>query len=191
MSKLKQISESTAGRAAMAGGALFAADGALQLVHPQHTGSKVVGLAGQLNLAFFIAALVLIAPTFLALARYARAGWPAKAARAAAAGTAVLGVTSVTSLVMGHDGPWFNVLAPLTNAAWLFGSIALAVALARAGRVPTAAAVGLPLAWIGTIPLATHGGGLLTGGYFLIAGYLLATAAIERPRAAAGRTATA
>ena len=49
---------------------------------------------------------------------------------------------------------WFNAIAPLTNAVWLFGSIALAVSLKRAGHVATAMAVGLPMAWIGTIPMA-------------------------------------
>jgi hypothetical protein len=167
----------------MVGGGFFAAEGILQLVHSQRdTGSKVVGLAGHLNLAFFMLGLILVAPTFIALARYARPGKAQSAALAAAAGCLVLGLTSSTSLAMGHDGVWFNVLAPLTNAAWLFGSIALAVSLKRAGRVPTAVAVCLPVAWIGTIPLATIGGGLITGAYFLAVGYLLANEGMERVR---------
>ena len=92
---------------------------------------------------------------------------------------AVLALTSISSLAMGHDGVWFNVIAPLTNAAWLFGSIALAASLKRAGRVPTAVAVGLPIAWIGTIPLATLGGGLITGAYFLMVGSMLANERVE------------
>lgn len=183
MSKIKSISNSLAGRAAMAGGALFAADGVLQIVHSQRgTGSKVVGLAGHLNLTFFILALLLIAPTFIALVRYARPGRIERVALAVAAATTLLGLTSVTSLVMGHDGVWFNVIAPLTNAVWLFGSVAIAVSLKRAGRVPTLVAIGLPVAWVGTIPLATLGGGLVTGAYFLAVGYLLVNDAIERVR---------
>jgi hypothetical protein len=179
VSKLKNISTALAGMAAMAAGAAFAAEGAVQLVHSQHTGAKVVGLAGHLNLAFFIVALLLAAPAIVALARYARPGRAEKAALAAATGMAVLALTSISSLVMGHDGVWFNVIAPLTNAAWLFGSIALAASLKRAGRVPTAVAVGLPIAWIGTIPLATLGGGLITGAYFLMVGSMLANERVE------------
>jgi len=179
MSKLNNISNSLAARLASAGGALFAADGVLQLVHPQDSGSDVVGVAGHLNLAFFLAGLILISPMFLVLARYARPGKAEKAARIAALGTFVLGVTCVSSLVMGHDGPWFNAIAPLTNAAWLFGSIVLAVSLKRSGRIPTIVAVGLPLTWVATIPLATLGGGLISGAYFLTIGYLVASEAIE------------
>jgi hypothetical protein len=183
MSKIKSMSNSLAGRAAMAGGALFAADGVLQIVHSQRgTGSKVVGLAGHLNLTFFILALILIAPTFIALVRYARPGGIERVALAVAAATTLLGLTSITSLVLGHDGVWFNVIAPLTNAVWLFGSVAIAVSLKRAGRVPTLVAIGLPVAWIGTIPLATLGGGLITGAYFLAVGYLLVNDAMERVR---------
>ena len=182
MSKVSNISNSLAGRLAMAGGALFAADGVLQIVNPQHTGSQIVGVAGHLNIAFFLVGLILISPTFLVLARYARAGKAQQAARAAALGTFVLGVTCISSLVMGHDGVWFNAIAPLTNAAWLFGSIILAVSLRREGRVPTMVAAGLPLAWIATIPLATLGGGLISGAYFLTVGYLVAIDAIERSR---------
>ena len=183
MSKIKNISASVAGRLAMAGGALFAADGVVQIVHSQDTGSQVVGLAGHLNLAFFLLALILVSPTFVVLARYARPGKAEKAAVAAGMGTLVLGLTCISSLVMGHDGVWFNVIAPLTNAAWLFGSIALAVSLKRAGRVPTIVALGLPVAWVGTIPLAPLGGGLITGAYFLAVGYLAASDAIERSTA--------
>jgi hypothetical protein len=185
VSKVKSISTALAGKAAIAGGAFLTADGILQLVHSQAgTGSKVVGLAGHLNLAFFIAGLLLIAPSFIALARYARPGRAETAALAAAAGTTVLGLTSISSLVMGHDGVWFNVLAPLTNLAWLAGSIVLAVSLRRAGRVSLVIAVGLPIAWVATIVLATHGGGLISGAYYLTVGYLLANGAVERPRPA-------
>jgi hypothetical protein len=184
MSKVKNISGSLAGRLAMAGGALFAAAGVVQIVHSQRdTGSQVVGLAGHLSLAFFLLALILVSPTFFVLARYARPGKAEKAALAAAVGTFVLGITSISSLVMGHDGVWFNAIAPLTNAAWLFGSIVLAVSLRRARRVPAIVAFGLPVAWIGTIPLATLGGGLITGAYFLAVGYLAASDALERASA--------
>jgi hypothetical protein len=178
MSKLKKISDRAAGKAAMVAGTAFAAEGVVQVIHPQTSGSKVVGLAGHLVISFFIVALVAMAPAVIALGRYARPGRAQNVATAVACATTLLGLTSLSSLVLGHDGVWFNVIAPLTNAVWLFGSIALAVSLKRAGRVATAIAVGLPVAWIGTIPMATHGGGLISGAYFLTLGYLLAQDAL-------------
>jgi hypothetical protein len=58
--------------------------------------------------------------------------------------------------------------------------ITLAVSLKRAGRVPTAVAIGLPIAWVATIPLATVGGGVISGTYYLALGYLLANHANEQ-----------
>jgi hypothetical protein len=179
MFKLKHVSDGFAGKAAMAAGAAFSASGIVQIVHSQHTGAKVVGLAGHLTLSFFIVGLICMAPAVIVLGRYARPGRARRVASAVAAATALLGLTSISSLVLGHDGVWFNVIAPLTNAVWLFGSIALAVSLRRAGRVPSIIAIGLPIAWIGTIPLATVGGGLITGAYLLTLGYMLADAGLE------------
>jgi hypothetical protein len=181
MQKLNSISNKAAGKAAMLAGAAFAAGGLTEIVHSQrHAGNDVVGAAGYLALSFFVVALICVAPSFVALARSARPGVAQKAAVAAAAGTLVLGVTSITSLVNGSDLALFNVVAPVTNAAWLVGSIALAVALKRAGRVSTFVAVGLPFAWVAAIPLATVGGGVAAGAYYLAVGYLLANDAIER-----------
>ena len=118
-------------------------------------------------------------------------GAATKAALAAAAGTAVLGLTSITSIVNGHDLGLFNVLAPLTNAAWLFGSIILAVSLKRAGKVPPAVAVGLPIAWVATIPLATVGGGVIAGAYYLAVGHLLVNHSTELTAPAAAQPANA
>src|SRR5579871_134412 len=73
MSTLNPISNSAAGRAAMVAGCAFAADGVVQVLHSQrHAGSRVVGLAGNLNLAFVAIGLLAMAPALLALARYAR-----------------------------------------------------------------------------------------------------------------------
>jgi hypothetical protein len=181
MQKLNAITDKFAGRAAIIAGVALAAGGVTQIVHSQrHAGNRVGGAAGYLALSFFVVALVSAAPTFLAFARRARAGAATKAALAAAAGTAVLGLTSITSIVNGQDLGLFNVVAPLTNGAWLFGSIILAVSLKRAGKVPTAVAVGLPISWMATIPLATVGGGVIAGAYYLTVGYLLANDAIER-----------
>jgi hypothetical protein len=185
MQKLNSITNTLAGRAAMVGGAALAAGGVTQIVHSQrNSGNSVVGLAGYLSLSFFVVAMIAIAPSFIALARECRSSAARKAAIAAAAGTAILGLTSISSIVSGHDLGLFNVVAPVTNAAWLFGSIVLAVALKREGSVPTAVAVGLPLAWVASIPLATVGGGVISGAYFLFVGYLLVNEAVRRPSVA-------
>ncbi len=193
MQKLSLITDTVAGRAAILAGTAFAAGGVTQIVHSQrHSDSQVVGVAGHLVLAFFIVGLLGAAPSFIALARRARSGAAAKAALAAAAGMAVLGLTSITSLVISHDLALFNIVAPVTNAAWLAGSIILAVSLKRAGTVPAAVAIGLPVAWVATIPLAAFGGGVIAGAYYLATGYLMAAGAIERTaRAPVRRTVTA
>jgi hypothetical protein len=181
MDKLSSITEKFAGRAAILGGAALTACGVTQIVHSQRgADSQVVGVAGYLALSFFIAATLGIAPSFIVLARRARSRAAAWAALAAAAGTTILGLTSITSIVNGHDLALFNVVAPLTNAAWLLGSIILAVSLKRARSVPAAVAIGLPITWVATIPLGTSGGGVIAGAYYLTIGYLMASDAIER-----------
>jgi hypothetical protein len=190
MQKLSSITDKIAGRAAMLAGAAAVAGGVTEIVHSQrHSGNDVVGVAGYLTLSFFAVFLIAVAPSFIALARRARPGLAMKAGLAAAGGTFVLGLTSITSLINGHDLGLFNVIAPLTNAAWLLGSIILAVLLKRAGAVGSAVAIGLPIAWVATIPLATVGGGVVAGAYYLAIGYLLVNDAIEhRPRVAAQPT---
>ena len=181
MQKLSSISDQLAGRAAMLAGAAATAGGVTEIVHSQrHSASNVVGVAGYLTLSFFAVFLIGVAPSFIALARRARSRLAANSAVAAGAATLVLGLTSITSIVNGHDLGLFNVIAPLTNAAWLIGSIIIAVALKRAGKVSTVVAVGLPIAWVATIPLATVGGGVIAGAYYLAIGYLLVNNAIER-----------
>lgn len=192
MHNLKSISNKFAGRTALLAGAAFAAGGVTQIVHSQrHTGTQVVGVAGYLVLSFFVVALISAAPSFIALARRARSSYALKAAAAAAAGTAVLGLTSITSLVNGHDLGLFNVVAPLTNAAWLLGSIVLAVALKRSGRVPAWVVYGLPIMWVAAIPASGFGGGLVAGAYLLGVGYLLTGGAPERTASPAAQVAGA
>jgi len=181
MQQFGTITDKLAGRAAILAGAAATAGGVTQIVHSQrHAGNNVVGVAGYLTLSFFVVFLISVGPSFIALARRGRSKLDAKAALAAAAGTLVLGLTSITSLINGHDLGMFNVIAPVTNAAWLLGSVIIAVSLTRAGTVNTAVAVGLPIAWVATIPLGTLGGGVVAGAYYLAIGYLLVNDAIER-----------
>jgi hypothetical protein len=177
MSSLQNIS-SRAPAAVMAGGAALAAGGVAQLfnTHPADQ-AELVDLGDYLVLAFFALGLLLVSPGFLALADYARSR---NGAIAAAAGTLALGLTCVTSLAHGSDYGFFVVVAPLTNGLWLFGSIALAVSLRRAGRVPKAVYIGLPLVWVATIPLSPLGMGVLAGAYWIAIGYLLSTSGLRR-----------
>ena len=189
MSARTFITDTLAGRLALVAGSAFAAEGIVQLVHPQvQSESKVVGLAGHLNIAFGLVGMILIAPAFIALARTVSSRAATKAGWAAAAGTAALGLTSVTSLVHGSDYPIFLPVAAVTNVAWLGGSIVLAVILQRRHAVPALVAIGLPLSWVATIPLSHLGGGLIAGAYWLMVGYLLATDAIRRPERQAAVT---
>ena len=91
----------------------------------------------------------------------------------AAAGTFLLALTGITSLAHGRDYSFFPAVATVTNAAWLLGSIALAIALKRTRTAPVWVAYGLPVAWIGSIPLATHGGGLITGAFWMVTSLLV------------------
>ncbi len=162
---------------AMASGLFYAGAGVVQIVHNQRSaGEDVIGVAGYLSLSFFALALILSAPLFLKLAEKARTN---KGAIAAAIGVVALGVTCVTSVVNSHDLVFFKFVAPITNALWLFGSIGLAVSLKRAGHVPRWLYLGLPVVWIGGIPLATFGGGLISAAYLLAVGYLLSEGTLE------------
>src|SRR5262252_4707764 len=86
----------------------------------------------------------------------------------------------MSSLIHGSDYPIFVPVAIVTNAAWLLGSIVLGVILQRRRAVPALVAIGLPLSWIATIPLAHLGGGLISGSYWMMVGYLFASDAIQR-----------
>lgn len=149
---------------AHAAAATWLAGGIARVFDPnKHSGEDVIGVAGYLALGFFAAALMLTAPLLLALAREAGSDI---GARAAAAGMFLLGLTCTTSVINGHDLPFFIVMAPLTNALWLFGSIALAVALKRAGRVPRWMWIGLPLCWVVAIPGGSFGFSALASIYW-------------------------
>jgi hypothetical protein len=168
----------------MAAGAAYAASGVVQIVHRQNTGEDVVGVSGHLMLGLFAFALIASAVGYLALGDRART---TKAAKVVALGTLALGIASLTSVINSHDLVFFKVVAPITNAMWLFGSIALAVSLKRAGRVPRAVYIGLPLVWVAAIPLSMVGGGILAGAYWLTVGYLLSESSLEtrQPKASA------
>jgi hypothetical protein len=122
-------------------------------------------------MGFFAAALALSAPVVLALADRARTRRPGYVA---AIGQVLLAIAATTSNIAGHDPVFFVVVAPLANAMWLAGAIALAVSLKRAGEVPNAVAYGLPLVQVFALPLSVIGGPIVSGGYWLVVASLLA-----------------
>jgi hypothetical protein len=186
--RIKSISTSIADRAAMAAAAFFTAGGIVEIIHSQrNTGSRVAGVSGHLSLGFFAAALFALAPVLIALAARTNSGRALKAGLAAATAVVVLALASTASLIHGHDYGFFNAVAAVTNGAWLVGSIVVAVALMRSARLARPLAIGLPLAWIAIIPLATLGGGVLAGAYFVALACVLISEQVEsstRPIAA-------
>ena len=120
MQRLNSISHTAASRAATLAGAALIADGVLQLLHSQkHAGSRVVGLAGNLNLMFVAIALAAMAPCLVVLGASA-----AQAAETAGAGRRrepLLAVGCLTSIVNQHDLAVFPAIAGLANLAWFGG----------------------------------------------------------------------
>jgi len=171
MKRLDRITNRFAARAAAIGGAALLACGIGELLSPQHSQSRVVGVSGHLILGFFALGCIAVAPTFVVLAHRVSSKSARYAGAAAFAGTLLLGLTSITSLVNGTDLGLFNLLAPITNAGWFVGSLVLCVALLRAKRLPAALAIGLVVAYVAAIPLATLGGGLIAGVYFVTLAY--------------------
>ena len=161
------------------GGALFAVTGALQATGLDWNENTIETPLQHVTVAFFAAALVAVVPAAAALARSAgragRFGWIALSA-----GQIVVAAASTVSNVRSVDAAWFPAAAVAANLAWIAGTFALAFSLYRTRRVPRIVAVGLVVAYVGAIPLATHGGGIVTGCYWLAVGYLLGAGAIER-----------
>jgi hypothetical protein len=168
-----------AAAAAFVGGAAFAVVGALQARGLDWTENAVETPLQHLTMALFAVALAATVPAAAVLSRFAtgrgRLGWIG-----IAIGQTVVAAASTVSNVTGVDAAWFPAVAAAANLLWIVGTFALAFGLARGRSVPRLVAVGLVVAYIGAIPLATHGGGILTGCYWLAVGYLLTLGALER-----------
>jgi hypothetical protein len=164
---------------AVVGGSLLAVSGALQATDLNWTEDAVKTPAQHVTMALFAAGIVLVIPVLRELAGFvtsrARFAWIPLAA-----GQAGVAIASTVSNIRGVDASWFPAVAVAANLAWIVGTITLAVALYRSGRVPRLLALGLVAAYVGTIPLGSHGGCILSGCYFLACGYLLANSALER-----------
>ena len=165
---------------AITGGTAFAVAGALQLTGLEWKENAVETPLQHLTVALFAFALVAVIPAVATLGHLAggrlRLGWVA-----IAAGQAGVAAASTVSNIRGVDAAWFPAVAVAANLLWVAGTFALALALYRARRVPRLVAIGLVVAYIGAIPAATHGGGIVTGCFWLAVGYLLSLDALERP----------
>jgi hypothetical protein len=164
---------------ALAGGIAFAVTGALQLTGLDWKENAVETPLQHLTVALFAFALVAVIPAVAALGRLAggrlRAGWIA-----IAVGQAGVAAASSVSNIRGVDAAWFPAVAVAANLLWVAGTFALAAALYRARRVPRLVSAGLVIGYIGAIPAATHGGGIITGCFWLAIGYLLSLGELER-----------
>lgn len=168
---------------AIAGGVAWAVSGPLQLAGVNEHETQVVTFGEHVLISLFSLALLLTAPGLLALARHATNDIGAKVA---ATGMVLLAITATTSNINGEDASFFPVVASLTNLMWLGGSIALAVSLYRAGRVPKWVAIALPFTQVFALPLAAVGGGLVAGAYWIAVAWTMRTGEIERePRTTA------
>jgi hypothetical protein len=130
-------------------------------------------------MAFFAAALVVLVPAVAALRDFAsgraRIGW-----LGIAIGQLGVATASTVSNVRGVDASWFPAAAVAANALWVLGTLALVIALYRTRRVPRLVALGLVVAYIGSIPLAIVGGGILAGAYWLGVACLLGGGSTDR-----------
>ena len=161
------------------GGAAFAVAGALQATNLHWEENTVETPLQHLTMALVAVGLVAVVPALALLGRVA-SGRLGRAWLAVAVGQLGVAAASSVSNVRGIDASWFPAAAVAANGLWVLGTLALAFALHRSRRVPRLIAVGLVVAYVGAIPLSAHGGGIVTGCYWLAVSYLLALGALDR-----------
>jgi len=157
--------------AAMAAGGAWVVAGTLHLTSPDaFDSSKVDTVEGHLMMALMTAALFLTVPVVYELARRVSTIRPAQIA---SIGQVALGIAVTVSNINGDDPLFFIIVAPISNLAWLAGTVWLAVRLRRDGDVPKAIAIGLPLVQVFALPLSIVGGPIVSGAYLIALGYLI------------------
>lgn len=165
-----------AGWAGIAGGAASAVVGAIQVVRAENFDPVVDG-AEHVMLSMFAAALVLWIPAYLALGRSTGTRAGRIGGYLAAFGCALLAFGSTSTNLHDQDYSWFSVVAVPANAAWLIGSLTLAVVTFRRRTLPRWLAVGVALVWVTSIILSQAGGNLVAGAVWCVIGYLMVTGA--------------
>lgn len=159
-------------------GAIWTAMGVLQAIRPEWITTTVIeNDAEHMMMAGLSLVLLLMIPAYALLSRYATGSTPVKFV---AVGNVALAATVTVSNINGDDPSWFVIAAPISNLLWFGGSIALAVLMRRASRVPAWVYVGLPLSWIAALPLSPIGGPVLSGAYWIAVGSLILLDSLEQ-----------
>ena len=158
---LARIATVAAGAASVA----FAASAVLQLADLNWVINKVQTVPQHLDMAWFAVAIAGTLPALAWLGRQLGRVGRLAAASAIVGQTIICAITTVSNL-RGVDASWFNPVAAVANLLWVPPLIALAVLAYRRAAVPRPLAIGLILAYAGTIPLAMNGGGLLAAAYW-------------------------
>jgi hypothetical protein len=164
---------------AMGASAALAVYGILQITDEQSSQTTVVGVE-HVTLAGLTATLVLLLPMTILLGRIV--GRPRFAA-IAMTGMTALALLTVVSNVRGEDPSFFAAVAIPSNLLWFGGWTALAVALKRSGRVPSAVAIGLPITWVLSLPLSQVGASIIAAAYWLVVAWLVANDELARREA--------
>ena len=163
----------------IAAGAVFAFSGAIQATHSFDADEmKINSTAEYLVTGALPISLVLLVPMYLLLGRLA--GRP-KAGRVAVGAMLALALITTSSVIRGEDLQIFQVVAPLSLVTWLGASVILARGLLRTGALPKAVAYAIPALLVVTFPLASIGGPLVTGAFWIA----LALRMAREPRALA------
>jgi hypothetical protein len=165
-----------AGWAGIAGGIASAVVGAIQVVRAENFDPVVDGTE-HVMLTMMAAALVLWIPAYLALGRRTGTRAGRIGGYLAAAGCALLAFGTTSTNLHDQDYSWFSVVAVPANAAWLIGSVMLAVVTFRRRTLPRWLAVAVAVVWVTSIILSQAGGNLIAGAVWCVIGYLMVTGA--------------
>lgn len=162
--------------AALVGGLASLAIGVTQVLYPQDL-DPAIDPRTRVILVGFTVVLWALVPVHLRLAARAGSRW---GAWLAAVGTPLLSVGTITSAARGLDLEVFPAIAITANALWLVGSVALAVSLWRARRVPRWVSLGLLLVVPCSLLLSQMGGAVVPGVFLVILGLVLLGGRLDR-----------
>jgi hypothetical protein len=165
-----------AGWAGIAGGVASAIVGAIQVVRVEDFDPVVDGTE-HVMLGLVAAALALWIPAYLALGRRTGTRAGRIGGYLAASGCALLAFGTTSTNLHDQDYSWFSVVAVPANAAWLIGSLTLAVVTFRRRTLPRWLAVAVALVWVTSIILSQAGGNLIAGAIWCVIGYLMVSGA--------------
>jgi hypothetical protein len=179
--------------AAVAGGLCWIVSAVLNVAAGSNDDERIV-LSGSFDYLLFVmfaSAFALTVPGLLALHAHQR-GADGRLGRVgavvAAVGVGAQFVVIATLVANGGDGPWFDVAAPLAILTWFVGSIALGVAIRRAGQMPGWVGIALPIVTLFAIATAEYGTSVAIGVFLIVVGLRIAKA--TRAGTPAGRAPT-